>query len=152
MPRRGPDGRFLPQTKKGQSPQKQIAVISSALTQVAEGVIKKLALDIVANLVRDPGEGGTPVDTGWARANWIPQIGKPADAAVGDNESVGVAQAAQSQGEGQLAFYRLNSGSVYITNNVPYIMRLNDGYSKQAPSGFVQAAIIEAVDMLKRQR
>ena len=32
-----------------------------------------------------------------------------------------------------------------ITNDAPYIMRLNDGWSKQAPIGFIERAIDEAL-------
>lgn len=32
-----------------------------------------------------------------------------------------------------------------IINDAPYIMRLNDGWSKQAPAGFVERAIDEAL-------
>lgn len=32
-----------------------------------------------------------------------------------------------------------------ITNDAPYIMRLNDGWSKQAPAGFIEACIDETL-------
>ena len=34
---------------------------------------------------------------------------------------------------------------MFVSNNVKYITRLNDGYSRQAPAGFVQSAIRKAV-------
>jgi hypothetical protein len=46
-----------------------IRIVVKAAEGFAEKVVRKLALDIVANLVAAPSEGGTPVDTGWARAN-----------------------------------------------------------------------------------
>jgi formaldehyde-activating enzyme involved in methanogenesis len=32
-----------------------------------------------------------------------------------------------------------------VSNNVPYINRLNEGHSAQAPAGFVQQAVAKAV-------
>ena len=126
-----------------------LRVVISALENVAEQVIKAIALDIVANLRRAPSEGGTPVDTGWARANWQPRIGSPAQDVVGTNEAVGAAQATQEAGLGALLIYKISAGSVFITNNVAYITRLNEGSSGQAPKGFVQRAIQEAVNNVR---
>jgi hypothetical protein len=113
-----------------------------------ERLIKRLVLEVVANMQAAPSDGGTPVDTGWARANWIPQIGTPGTSPAGTyaaalagslpNESqVGVATVATT--------YRLRSGPVFVSNNVPYIAQLNEGSSRQAPRGFVQAGIVRAV-------
>lgn len=120
----------------------QIRVILRALDRVASQVIRKLALDITAELKKAPSSGGTPVDTGWARANWLTTVATPATAPLGTREAVPTA----NPGLGQVLAYRTTGqGPVYISNNVPYIGRLNDGYSKQAPAGFVPAAIGRAV-------
>ena len=37
--------------------------------------------------------------------------------------------------------YEKKDNVAYITNNVPYINKLNDGHSSQAPAHFVEAAI-----------
>ena len=120
-----------------------IRVVLSSLEVFTENIIKKMALDMVANLRKPGSEGGTPVDTGWARANWLTQVGSPATGTVGSRESVNDT-AAQARVAG-LASYKLSAGPVFITNNVDYILSLNDGTSNQAPSGFVQAAITAAV-------
>lgn len=118
-------------------------MIVESLNGFIEQIIIGLALDVTANLKAAPGEGGTPVDTGWARSNWIPNIGEPIEAPVGSRSNVNTAP--QNQALGQVANYSLNKGRVYISNNVPYILRLNEGYSKQAPAGFVQRAVAKAV-------
>jgi hypothetical protein len=105
--------------------------------------VKKIVLDATANLTED-----TPRDLGWARNNWIPEIGPGPDAPAGSREESGIsaAQAAQQQGIAAIAVtYRLGLGIITITNNVPYIVYLNEGSSQQAPAGFVQAAIFRAV-------
>ena len=115
-----------------------------SLSQFVNRLMKKITLDIAANLVRAPGEGGTPVDTGWARSNWIPNIGTPVTSPVGSKEAV--SSAAQTRGLGAVLTYKFSSGQpLFVSNNVPYILVLNEGSSKQAPAGFVQAAIAEAV-------
>ena len=48
---------------------------------------------------------------------------------------------AQVAGIGKLAGYRRGMGPVYVTNNVPYIEKLNRGWSAQAPAAFVEAQI-----------
>lgn len=123
---------------------RQIRVVIDTLDEFIERIVKKITLDIVANLVAAPGEGGTPVDTGWARANWVPKIGSPATTPVGSPESV--TDAPQQAGILTIvADYKLDKGPVFISNNVPYILKLNGGSSKQAAAGFIQAAIAKAL-------
>lgn len=132
---------------------RQLQVVLSALDNVASLVIRKIVLDIVANLKAAPSEGGTPRDTGWAAANWIPVIG---DAGAGranrpgdDAQTRSAAQQLGAQQEQAVAAvaatYHVSQGKVTIANNVPYIVRLNEGSSAQQPSGFVQRAVAKAV-------
>ena len=74
----------------------------------------------------------TPVDTGRARAGWTPSINVPSS---------------YVPPEGKYSMPSLPklgtitvSDTVYITNNVPYMKRLNNGYSRQAPVRFVEQA------------
>jgi len=91
----------------------------------------------------------TPVDTGRARSNWIAQIGSAPDTII---ESYGESpQGALDQAAQVISGY--TSGQViHIVNNLPYIQRLNDGYSPQAPAGFVEKSIQSAVAILKAGR
>ena len=123
------------------APRNQVPRILRQLTSVAEQIIKKVAFDITANLVKAASQGGTPVDTGWARANWLVNVGTPFLAAIGSPDAV----PPTGTGVGSIAAYKLGMGKVFISNNVPYITRLNEGWSKQAPAGFVQAAILRAL-------
>jgi len=118
--------------------------------------MKKVVLDIVANLVSSPDTGyGTPVDTGWARSNWVPSIGQAFGGTAGTKAAAeaGILDTgAQQRGLAQVAAaYRLTQGSIFISNNVPYIARLNEGSSQQAPAGFVQNAIIKAIEVDARR-
>ena len=122
-----------------------LRVVVTSLQEFINGIIKKLVLDIVANLKSAPATGyGTPVKTGWARANWIPQIGSPRQTTAGSPEQV--TGSAQASGVATVATsYTFQQGPVFISNNVPYVLLLNEGSSQQAPKGFVQAAIAKAV-------
>tara|TARA_R110002167_G_scaffold93122_2_gene249823 strand:+ start:20235 stop:20648 length:414 start_codon:yes stop_codon:yes gene_type:complete len=131
------------------SSKEQIRIVIEGIDSDAEQVIRKLTLDVVANLTKAPSQGGTPVDTGWARANWIANVSSPSTDVVGSPGQAGPARAAQAASLGRVLGYKLAAGPVFISNNVPYIIRLNDGSSKQAPAGFVQAAIQLAVLQLR---
>lgn len=108
-----------------------------------------IALQVLANLVASPSRGGTPVDTGWARANWVPNIGEPLTGVVGTREAV--TAGAQAAGQAKLIRYKLGQGPIYLTNNVEYIKRLNAGHSKQAPAGFIQAAVARGIKAVEKK-
>lgn len=89
----------------------------------------------------------TPVDTGRARSNWQASLNAPAtgtrEAYVegSSGSSAGAnAQAAIDQGKTVIGATK-NGDAVHLTNNLPYIGRLNEGHSAQAPAGFVEEAI-----------
>lgn len=119
--------------------------LSKNLAIVIEESKKKIVLGAMSNLIRV-----TPVATGHARSNWVPSIGFPYTEVDGSREHV--SHAAQTAGMGEIKSLgrardlhgRFIAREVYITNNVPYIRKLNDGSSSQAPSGFVHMAVEQA--------
>lgn len=92
----------------------------------------------------------TPVDTGRARANWILGVGNidlttsnRTDKGGGSTVSRVAAEVASARGR-----------VFYITNALPYIQRLEDGWSKQAPAGMVSvtlAALPAAIERYARR-
>ena len=131
----------------------QIRIILAGMDGFMTRIVKKLVLDIVANLQAAPSEGGTPIDTGWARANWIPVIGSasgmPAPKPIDRSRAMQAAADVFSAGEAAIAAivtaYNARQGPVTIANNVPYILKLDAGSSKQAPSGFIRRGIVKAL-------
>ena len=118
-----------------------VRVVVTSVEGFVEKLIKRLTLNVTANLVED-----TPVDTGWARANWVPQIGSPRSTTAGTRmaaENGQINLGPQSSGLSSVLRYKLGP-NVHITNNVPYIESLNAGSSRQAPSAFIQGAIARA--------
>lgn len=125
-----------------------MTVLAKGLGRNVNQLTRKVALAADQALVL-----GTPVDTGRARSNWQVSLGQPAAGerdpyaagqALGINEGAN-AQAAIAQGAGVIGS-RSEGQSVFISNNLPYIERLNDGWSAQAPAGFVEDAVLKAAE------
>jgi hypothetical protein len=111
--------------------QKTDRAIVSACYQISEAIVM-----------------GTPVDTGRARGNWIPTVNNPSSAQLTVDDKTGTMALSKIGAVTMTA-----PGKVfYLVNNLPYIQRLEYGWSKQAPVGMVrinvqnfQAAIRKAV-------
>jgi hypothetical protein len=76
---------------------------------------------------------------GRARANWIPTLGVPASEPVERIDKQGAATIALLAGV--TADFKIGDGTIWLSNNLPYIVPLNNGHSTQAPIGYVEMAI-----------
>lgn len=105
---------------------------------------RTVLLDLFARLVR-----ATPVDTGRARANWQIAHGSPPSGEIAwEGGGGGAASREALDRESPVALSAPAPGRSWVANNVPYIGRLNDGWSDQAPAGFVDLAIEETKSAL----
>lgn len=129
--------------------------LSRVLTHMASDVEKN-----AANLVRKAAlaadqavVSATPVDTGRARSNWIVSINVKVDT-VREPLAPGVAATGPAIAEGQkiALTYKPGDSAVYIQNSVPYIKRLNEGWSKQAPANFISKAVHAGLTSIKGLR
>lgn len=123
----------------------QVSAIIADLAAFTEREIIGLTLEIDATLREN-----TPRDTGFARANWVPSVGTPSPSVEPllrrpSPGQVAEAAAAAAAGQQGILNYRLSEGSVFVTNGVVYIQKLNDGWSQQAPAAFVEASVVQAV-------
>ncbi len=118
----------------------QSAAIGEQLRNALAQACRALALEIDKELRRSG--TGTPVDTGHARANWVPSIGTPA---LEEVEGL----SAHAAGVAAVLKFKLGDGALFISNGVPYINRLNYGHSKQAPRLFVEACIDRALSTIQ---
>lgn len=99
---------------------------------------RKLALNIDKNVSR-----ATPVDTGRARGNWIPNLNSPNPTPL-ELDQLG------SKPDINSVLGDLKMGDIiYISNNLKYIGSLNDGHSKQADAGYVYQAVLVSKEELK---
>lgn len=112
----------------------------------ADQVVRMACLQLLRGVVLK-----TPVDTGRARANWMASVDAPAvgtkdfegDAGSGIQAPSESAGSVASIGLGQQAV-KLATGRVFwLSNNLPYIERLEYGHSKQSPQGMVRLTINE---------
>jgi hypothetical protein len=102
----------------------------------ADLIVKKIALEAFSGIILK-----TPVDTGRARANWTYAVGNYSDATSENVDRAGGSTIAKvSNG---LMATRINGQMLYLTNSLPYIDRLEHGYSKQAPAGMVKLTLLE---------
>lgn len=91
----------------------------------------------------------TPVDTGHARANW--QVGLDVEPTEVLNE-VDPSGASTISKAVTVLSDRKSEQTIHITNNVPYIKRLNDGWSAQAPANFVELSINSAIQAFRNAK
>jgi hypothetical protein len=92
----------------------------------------------------------TPVDTGRAKGNWFATLGSPTSKT--DLESLDPSGQKTISQNNSVIKGRLPLQAIYITNNLPYIKRLNEGWSGQAPAGYVENALREAKVAMKNIR
>lgn len=107
--------------------------ISTKSIKATENVIKKTVFDLTSSIISD-----TPVDTSRAKNNWFVTFDTPSDNTIDTLDN-----------SGNTAINKANSKIMnnkvpmvyWINNNLPYIMRLEYGWSKQSPSGMVRLNI-----------
>ena len=119
------------------------------LTQVG----RKVALELFSRVIFK-----TPVDEGRARSNWQVSIGSPANGTVEINDKNGRATMAKATA----ASAGFDAGdTIFLTNNLPYIMKLEEGgypdgpktvngFSRQAPAGMVALTVQEFAQVVKQ--
>lgn len=90
----------------------------------------------------------TPVDTGRARANWVTSVRSPVTKTSESTDPSGAA--AIAQGTETIQGWKPGLGSIFIANSLPYIKRLNEGWSAQAPRGMTRQAIASARAELRK--
>lgn len=111
----------------------------------ANEAVKKVARAFSDTVIRD-----TPADSGKAISNWQVGVGHAPSSILqpyvpgrhGDTAQSN-RYAASANNAAKIATRRTGT-TIYVVNNVPYIDRLNSGWSQQAPAGFVDSALAEA--------
>lgn len=110
----------------------QVAAFGSKCGIQLDQVVRKVVLDLGRELVER-----TPVDTGMARSNWFFGFDRVTsiETSASKNGGPSIRRAAAFTND-------LKAGTVcYITNNLPYIMRLEYGHSGQAPGGMARITV-----------
>ncbi len=102
-----------------------------AIEKASTQTVRATALQLFTQVIER-----TPVDTGRARGNWRTSINSPASGAIERTDG------SAAIGEVSLkAASFTRADTIYLANNLPYIQRLEDGYSGQAPQGMVATSV-----------
>jgi hypothetical protein len=98
-------------------------------------VVRRVAFDIFSRVIEK-----SPVDTGRFRANWQVAIGSIPGGILEAFDKSGVDTILRVQA----TVMNAKAGDViYLVNNVHYSVRLEFGWSKQAPAGMVRTTLQE---------
>lgn len=125
-----------------------VKAFADRVGQEAKVYINTICLDLLKDIVLN-----TPVDSGRARANWLCSVDKPQIGTIEFNSDSGSGITAPKTSaastdaifRGQIAVSQAAGKVFWISNNLPYIYRLEfEGWSKQAPNGMVRLAINRA--------
>lgn len=136
---------------------KSLLDLAASLEKKARAIdeaASKLAVDTALTIVGDLAFK-TPVDTSQALSNWIVTLETPSSDKIkphfpGEGGSSQKSSAGETINQARAVLTKKKPGQkIYITNNLPYIRRLNDGYSKQTPAGFVERAVLIGRKMRK---
>ena len=124
-------------------------------SKTADAEVRKICLDLLTGIVLK-----TPVDTGRARANWFTSIGSPSNETTNFTADAGRGITAPNQSAASITaisrggadIAKATGNILWITNNLPYIYRLEfgtynagpktaGGFSRQAPAGMVRVTV-----------
>ena len=130
---------------------KRLAELATIVDKNGPKIVRKTVLSIGPVLVYS-----TPLDTSRARLNWQPAIGslpsgvlfaypdKPPSPDYGERTAVAAINAVANSYAG--------GSYIAIVNNTPYIQKLNEGWSSQAPAAFVEQSIAIGLRAVKQFR
>ncbi len=110
----------------------QLIALPKLVEKNATDIVRKIGIAIGTAVIE-----ATPVDTGYARANWQTKLRNPINNEI---DSTNVQDAVEKVKSVSISF-NLRDHAIWICNNVPYINALNNGHSKQAPAGFIENAV-----------
>lgn len=122
----------------------RMAVLGQTIETNASKLKRKVAVQVDGAVVL-----ATPVDTGRARANWQVELNNVPDGTLPEpNSAAEGTRAALDNAKSTIA--RAQPGdTIVIVNNLPYIQRLNDGWSAQAPANYVEKAVLVGAQAVK---
>ena len=113
--------------------------IDDDLEDMVNQEVRALSLNLLIGLVKT-----TPVDTGRAKGNWFVSPSRKSNRTI---EQFRKSRQAISQGTATIhSVINEKFPNITLSNNLPYIERLNDGHSKQAPKKFIETEITRVVN------
>lgn len=126
---------------------------AAELPTKVSGVAVSTALAVIDDLSKV-----TPVDTSQAVSNWQVSLGAKVGSKIpphypGESGSTKAPSSKQTREKARNVLQSKQPGvTIFISNVLPYIRRLNDGYSKQAPAGFVERSALIGRKHIKKAK
>lgn len=116
--------------------QRELEQFTKKVKIAPDTVARRLQFSVFRGVVQR-----TPVDTGWARANWQMAKGaRPTDNPVPKPAKGNVISEPQPRAQPTAG-----SSVYWVVNNVPYIVPLENGHSKQMGKGYMVRRTLVAV-------
>lgn len=109
-----------------------LAIIAERTGTRLETVVKRATFGLFATAVKR-----SPVDTGRFRANWNVSFDRV------DPVTTEATTASRADSEVRKVLSAKLGDVTYLSNSLPYAVRLEFGWSKQAPYGMVRLAMVE---------
>jgi len=106
-------------------------------------IMRKVTIDMTGRIVQR-----SPVDTGRFRGNWYASVGQPKLITTFNTDKTGQ-QTIRRANSAIGLFDPEKEQDIWITNSLPYAIRLENGWSGQAPAGMVGVTVTEFNDLLK---
>jgi hypothetical protein len=133
--------------------------LADKVAQGGPALQRKTALAILRNVILgtpvgnkqiwlEPGKARVGYVGGRARANWFVGVGSANGDTTETEDPAG--QATISAGQSTIESH--TKGDIHLTNNLPYIIPLNNGHSHQAPAGFIEQAVDAGVNLVHSAR
>ena len=118
--------------------------INKVVPEKQTAFFRKVVLEVGRKLLDK-----SPVDTGRFRGNWYVGINAPDRTVSEETDKTG----AKSRARARKVIERLEAGDVaIISNNLPYALMLEYGWSNQAPQGMAAITVEEVKDKLSAEK
>lgn len=125
--------------------------------KASERAIQATATQLFMKIIADTPAGDvatwkyapkTTYKPGQLRGNWQTAINNPATSKI-TREQLGPSGPATKEAISTAASFKMGA-TIYLTNNSDYGTRVEDGWSKQAPSGMVKVNVLRFDSILKK--
>lgn len=123
---------------------RRIQALSNRIEKNINTTVRKTAIVASQTVIH-----ATPVDTGRARGNWFVGVGAPIRDESDDTDQSGTNRINANNSKINT---RKSRQTIFISNNLPYIQKLNEGSSSQAPANFVEQAVQIAANFIRRSK
>ena len=132
--------------KSFESLSRRIEQLGVDVVENSEDVAKRASFAALAGVVV-----ATPVDEGTARSNWNAGLGKP-DLSTKLESQNSQPPEIIDRGNARIKQYKESINGIFISNNLNYIARLENGHSGQAPRGMLRHGVAAARQVIRKAK